>query len=115
MRISYWSSDVCFFRSGRAGDELDRPAARVDQREHQVVVGTAAQHDLEPVLRGELLEVELDRLVADRPHAPADPAPQLDCQVACRLDPARKSVVEGQSVSVRVNHGGPRNNKKKKK
>src|SRR3546814_14521069 len=115
MRISYWSSDVC-------SSDLDQDrAARVpaERRQHLArevlgLVGDDAPARAVGLDRGEHV---LDAV--ERPAVQADLAfvgvqERLDQRLAgsfVELD--RKSVVEGKSVSVRVDLGGRRNLKKK--
>src|SRR3546814_1910978 len=86
MRISDWSSDVC--SSDLAGGAVDLPRAPEP--------GDRAQLQ-RPVERARVDMVIFDR-IARHDH----------------LDRDRKSVVEGKSVSVRVDLGGRRIIKKKK-
>src|SRR3546814_12682696 len=108
MRISDWSSDVC-------SSDLAAPYWVARPLSHQRAAGDRDQH----LQRG-----------------PAGAEPALPCRRGCHpvralgaqrlrhlaetgrssyhLPPDRKSVVEGKSVSVRVDLGGRRSIKKKK-
>src|SRR3546814_17052683 len=124
MRISDWSSDVC-----SSDLELLPDRARSDdqqllghfRRHHRVTIGPNA------------LAVRLGERQVARPRAggdddvlclklgglavPGDREPALgdDLPLALADGEDRKSVVSGKSVSVRVDLGGCRKSKKKKK
>src|SRR3546814_17516924 len=122
MRISDWSSDVCSSDLVRLtdGTVADLPlefsavpslrgaggssfvlSAGTPAREaavHRITLGDDATVASDDVLRP-ARDLGLDPSWISRPQAISD----------------RKSVVEGKSVSVRVEHGGRRNLKKKKK
>src|SRR3546814_20750618 len=99
MRISDWSSDVC-------SSDLDRLLGDLAQRDHRIFIAIAierqigAARDLPRTPRGEQHEIEP---VGDFVDAIFDRDARQD----------RKSVVEGKSVSVRVDLGGRRIIKKK--
>src|SRR3546814_13770635 len=86
MRISDWSSDVC------SSDLLAGGGQRQDDRYRPFV--------------GDQVERAAD-------HAGTNP-PAIGRQVVAEINRDRKSVVEGTSVSVRVDLGGRRIIKKKK-
>src|SRR3546814_18429413 len=96
MRISDWSSDVCssdLLCKAQGGSEIKaaEPPGKTDQTRHDAdLTMKALRHQLE------------HRAIADaqRQH--------------CYDEEDRKSVVEGKSVSVRVDLGGSRSIKKKK-
>src|SRR3546814_19017360 len=107
MRISDWSSDVC--SSDLVGQEIVK---RDEQAWQPSGVGLALQHVAQPELHAALdvhavanargfgnLERIAQRVDGRRPHNRRD----------------RKSVVWGTSVSVRVDVGGRRSIKQKKK
>src|SRR3546814_15157786 len=97
MRISDWSSDVC---------SSDLLIATRDVRDlHRVVV-----HDVGEVIGGEPVRLEDHEVVEGRVLDLDRTAEQIVHDR--RAD--RKSVVEGKSVSVRVDLGGRRIIKKKK-
>src|SRR3546814_16245163 len=98
MRISDWSSDVCssdlLAREVRGQHlEIERARARPG-RELAPVIQRVGEFRIEPA---DALELALAEIAADL-HARE-----------------RKSVVSGKSVSVRVDHGGRRIIKKKKR
>src|SRR3546814_15362627 len=98
MRISDWSSDVCSSDLRAVSHGAGRRAGRV--------VGRARLAARDQRARGQA------RLVCDDPAARRAARPerrQLDVHV-----PDRKSVVEGKSVSVRVDLGGVRTLKYKR-
>src|SRR3546814_13892352 len=110
MRISDWSSDVC-------SSDLIRKAALSGPPPHREKGDRGADRRflyLQPVvpldhLQGAVPRREPRRILS-RPHEQAVRKPGRN------LSPAdRKSVVEGKSVSVRVDLGGRRIIKKKKK
>src|SRR3546814_10944301 len=114
MRISDWSSDVC-------SSDLVLVGQTHVARHLPVGVLGAAQFRQPPREKGELLRLEiLDEIGEDQRAARAVEEFHLGHIAAgdrqgrdLRL--ARKSVVEGKSVSVRLALGGRRNIKKKKK
>src|SRR3546814_12736106 len=101
MRISDWSSDVCssdllaYGPPLRTRDTLptDVPAALATSR----IVGRR------------VIQLAFSTITADRPSLDARPA--MECPWGQASD--RKRVVEGKSVSVRVDLGGRRIIKKK--
>src|SRR3546814_15091562 len=107
MRISDWSSDVC---------SSDLHARSVPYCEGQAVRRPFAQDVRNAALLGpgnrvELGEKKYARLLPSRNR----PACRLTkTWTRCGQRRARKSVVSGTSVSVRVDIGGRRNIKKKK-
>src|SRR3546814_11367170 len=123
MRISDWSSDVC---SSDLRLVLD---GRVDGVERQLLVrierGQIVEIDAVPHRFG-IVEIDLDQLgqrkitlaVARRANLALDGvagAQAIFADLVRRHVKDRKSVVEGKSVSVRVDLGGRRILKKKKK
>src|SRR3546814_5253331 len=106
MRISDWSSDVCssdLFGAEVADQALDRPGGRVAQRADRVALDLLG--DLEQ-------RIDLARLGVAGTQ-PFHHAPHPAGAFATRGD--RKSVVQGKSVSVRVDLGGSRFIKTKKR
>src|SRR3546814_17034870 len=109
MRISDWSSDVC---SSDLPEDLE---ARVKRDETLVRMGfKPSLSHIRQTYGGEWVE------------APKPPVPAPRSQRAEREDAAtsfrapvtkadRKSVVQGKRVSVRLDHGGSRHRKKKKR
>src|SRR3546814_12065311 len=96
MRISDWSSDVCSSDlGGRAPFRLDRRHRRFDRRTGQPDEG--AETGADEGRRGRV-----------------DPRRRRLSPERRRVDRDRKSVVEGKSVSVRVDLGGRRIIKTKK-
>src|SRR3546814_19505484 len=98
MRISDWSSDVC------SSDLPDREPQMTDFSGFDVLSEKAAVADADRV---QLLDPEL--LYPD----PENVRSAIDEATIDEID--RKSVVEGKSVSVRVELGGRRIMKKKNK
>src|SRR3546814_17829523 len=103
MRISDWSSDVCSsdLDSGQQGLQIE-VSLRTDEAFQLLArrpIDTAVAASQE-----NMLEHGLDRLAA-RTKIVGNPPRQRPAD--------RKSVVEGKSVSVRVNHGSPGLIKKK--
>src|SRR3546814_16225276 len=118
MRISDWSSDVC--SSDLARDEK-RPAApgpRPRGRPRSAPAGSPAGSSVRLAVPADLLggrpvdDVVLQVLVRDA--GLGDRAPAHRDAGAVHALRARKSVVSGKSVLVRVNFGGRRCMKKKK-
>src|SRR3546814_17237411 len=105
MRISDWSSDVCssdLVRAGGLRGAVERYAKALD-----AIRQTRAQ-GIDPMPhQREALDRARDALDAIRPQG------STDLNSAFRNED-RKSVVEGTSVSVRVDLGGRRIIKKKK-
>src|SRR3546814_20586220 len=97
MRISDWSSDVC------SSDLGPRPPARDD---HRAQAAGRRGHRTGAVGQG-------DRVGRDRPGRRRG-GDEVVSAVLSEQPQDRKSVVEGKSVSVRVNRGGRSNVKKKK-
>src|SRR3546814_19689385 len=97
MRISDWSSDVC---SSDLPEDLTRVALGVVANVQGAVSGTGQ-------IRWDRNSVSSDGRFGTQ-----------DMSLAAAFGPVtgldRKSVVEGKSVSVRVDLGGRRNSKKKK-
>src|SRR3546814_15954568 len=97
MRISDWSSDVC--SSDLAPGQIARvvfDAVAVTQLHDHFQIETRAL--LEPL---RLHQLVLTAQVIE-------PLAQLVLDLLYRVEQDRKSVVEGKSVSVRVDHGGRR-------
>src|SRR3546814_14874634 len=103
MRISDWSSDVCSSDLGEAAD-LRRAGARRARRVEPVDV-EAEMNRAVAELRPDLLHQRRQRLV------PAFLG--LHDAEALGARPARKRVVSGTRVSVRVASGGPHTMKTK--
>src|SRR3546814_20068222 len=99
MRISDWSSDVCSSDLPGCSEDAVAPG--------QILKLVDAVEIPDPPLACAPLLV----LVAE--HQPPVELPADTAQRGCRQD--RKSVVEGKSVSVRVDLGGRRSIKKKQK
>src|SRR3546814_15577731 len=99
MRISDWSSDVCSSDLSVAGRYADAGV-------------TIERRDQWPA--AELLG-EADAVVVDQPEVRAATLDALARGSAVLLTIDRKSVVYGKRVSVRVDLGGRRHIKKKKK
>src|SRR3546814_15374274 len=96
MRISDWSSDVCSSDLIGRGDRFET-AHRLDQYLELSVIGLG--HVIE------ILHLPVGRLPVQLSFA----LPFGDsCTIARRFVGDRKSVVEGKSVSVRVDLGGRR-------
>src|SRR3546814_20028827 len=93
MRISDWSSDVC-------SSDLDRTGTRVDR----TIVGTA--EGTEVLAREAALRCHKRATVAILIGENEVAAAPLLPEALAELD--RKSVVQGKSVSVRVDLGGRR-------
>src|SRR3546814_16156188 len=111
MRISDWSSDVC--SSDLRGDQRRMARQYAD-------VALASRNDdhvdlLADRERGRRDQVERDLLVPGVGHGSGRLRRELLGFRDCFLDGDRKSVVSGKSVSVRVDPGGRRTIKKKKK
>src|SRR3546814_14802953 len=110
MRISDWSSDVCssdlqVLAGGSSQGLGDRGAGRAGVMDDGAVRRRDGE---EPELRIAFRQPRLDRIDADQ-------AIHRYVVAECALDLAeRKSVVEGTSVSVRVDLGWRRISKKKK-
>src|SRR3546814_15361956 len=119
MRISDWSSDVCSSDLIRAQRRIGQPLLR----EH-ALVDFRAELAVRPLERGNAGDLAVDEALADA-HAlafgelgeghPVDQPRQRSFDPAAldEADEDRKSVVEGKSVSVRVDLGGRRVIKKK--
>src|SRR3546814_20513165 len=107
MRISDWSSDVCSSdlesadMVGERGGDLLPPTGQLDEQHLQIGTGNDATGIF--IGSGGILQGDNDVVERDDPFVT-----QHDC-------PDRKSVVEGKSVSVRVDLGGRRIIKQKKK
>src|SRR3546814_18080298 len=96
------------FRCGRRG-RTRRPRSFPEEAQPQV--GVVHEHAVDPALGGHR---PLAGVVAERPRAPAPPELREKERVLGPAGPGdRKSVVEGKSVSVRVDLGGSRIIKKK--
>src|SRR3546814_11411151 len=111
MRISDWSSDVCssdLLRHLGRGEAFKR--RRQERRRHLQICHPARRHRRRPAAGAR------DRGA----HRPGDGGSGTRLSDACGRagrdgpDGDRKSVVEGKSVSVRVDLGGRRTIKKKK-
>src|SRR3546814_13787496 len=139
MRISDWSSDVCSSDLARLeiaralyehGDRATaRPIAALKPDEHLARIAAAEQveerprHRLQSLMDG-LARIELARLEQPR-HVAIElvhARKEIDHDETLHPDPRadrpraidRQSVVQGKSVSVRVDIGGRRSIKKKK-
>src|SRR3546814_18791551 len=113
MRISDWSSDVCssdlahprvaLAAGARAEHDADQTPAAPRRRRHQVVAGAAGEaglHALGALVGAQPAVQRRLRALAEGDVAPAE-----------KVD--RTNVVEGKSVSVRVDLGGSTTHKKK--
>src|SRR3546814_14206572 len=107
MRISDWSSDVCSSDLIRAAPRRGPSPASGSRRGGGRVRGRFRTSGRDGTLAGSR---RLSRLVALRV-----PAAAASRQGAARRSGDRKSVVEGKSVSVRVDLGGRRIMKKTKR
>src|SRR3546814_16435595 len=121
MRISDWSSDVCFsdLSCGGGGSPPSTSTASASPRaspaELRIQCGKRPWRRIEATGR----PVSMIRKRGSEDACMASIIPVGAARVAGGVDPARytgdrKSVVEGQSVSVRVDHGGRRIIKNKK-
>src|SRR3546814_3955860 len=114
MRISDWSSDVC---SSDLGHEEDVPEPRLVQRVELPHDGRA-DADVHAAVRDRpyrRLECARDRAARRRQDHPPERELHRPGRPRLRADQDRQSIVEGKSVSGRVNLGGRRSIKKKKK
>src|SRR3546814_17234318 len=105
MRISDWSSDVCSSDLAAMGRAVAESKRADELRRKAASVGTAGISSEDPEA-GEKIADTVVRLEAKQARMKA-------ANAAIRKD--RKSVVEGKSVSVRVDLGGSRSIKTKKK
>src|SRR3546814_20073432 len=118
MRISDWSSDVCssdlFIKQPRADRRCDIPFTG-----HAPAIGQRFEcRALHTVARRQICQRDppgIRQLPALWPGKRGGSAVLEAARQCGRQDLARKSVVEGKRVSVRVDLGGPRIIKKKKK
>src|SRR3546814_18422259 len=106
MRISDWSSDVCSSdlacKSGRRGQGGQSPIEVVDDVHHSARAGVYRQHII--IMTHPPIGTTSD----------GEPVtPRIGNHITLRID--RKCVVEGKSVSGRVELGGRRITKKTKK
>src|SRR3546814_21101163 len=118
MRISDWSSDVCssdlLCHAAGAGPDVEQLAERIvaqcfDQRLLDQPVGAVHAPQIVPFARV-LREILLGGFIARRAHCR-----KLAPILLAFAGEARKGVVSGKTVSVRVERGGARILKKKKK
>src|SRR3546814_19084230 len=111
MRISDWSSDVCssdLFRLDARQRTRRIAAGGADQVRRQALL--VVEQNLEKVLRRQALVVGAQGKRLRRLNEAA-----RTVGVFLEIHSDRKSVVEGKSVSVRVDLGGRRSIKKKKR
>src|SRR3546814_13127027 len=128
MRISDWSSDVCSSdlkkADATAAAEAERQAARIAAQE-KITQARAAAAAVEAAQRREQQAIKLSAQTARQAALEARRLAQTAANPSTRgvapgsIDRGgrsvdRKRVVEGTNVSVRVEHGGCRNIKKKK-
>src|SRR3546814_11708969 len=104
MRISDWSSDVCSsdLETGSAPEELERLATLYRRADGFLIVSAEYNHGIPPALKN-LPDHFLEEYFW-RPSA-----------IACYSAGDWKGAWEGTSVTVRVDLGGARRIKKKKK
>src|SRR3546814_16085641 len=123
MRISDWSSDVCSSdlpasRIEKAAAPFDRPSARVLRESRGGVGGDGerARSDRD-MGAGDADKIDHQRHGEDRAAAAYEAEREADdaARQTAKQILDRKSVVEGKSVSVRVDLGGRRIHNKKNK
>src|SRR3546814_20968285 len=102
MRISYWSSDVCSSDLDLPGCRPTRPLPRQSSRGGQIYKCRARRRRLHATAPS------MFRSFGNSANGTVHQSRVFPC-------PDRKSVVEGKSVSVRVDLGGRRIIKKKHK
>src|SRR3546814_13191522 len=107
MRISDWSSDVCFFRSTYNG--LVTLKNRTSEAWSDIDVQLKRRYDLIP----NLMETVKGYAAQEKEVFTKVTEARAKAMQAQTLG-NRKSVVSGKRVSVRVDHGGRRIIKKKK-
>src|SRR3546814_16552922 len=113
VRISDWSSDVCSsdLEADVAGAPHVGAAAELGRIGLAATRGIAAAHRQHAHLAAVLLAEEGERAGLDRLFRRHEAG--LDLGIGADAVVGRKSVVRGKSVSVRLDIGGRRNNKKK--